>query len=162
MHQVMSSAPSPMKKRYFEDMMATNALEAATKHQKAELEQQQLLIAKEKAEVELMELQNHKKAASIAGALMDVNGCNGVNACNGVMTGNDDSADASSAKYAGNANVNGNTTTAGSELVTGNHTSAEGADVPLCSWPICKGLMAYPIGCMQEGCMGTLHHCCLI
>ena len=47
-HQVMSSAPSPMKKRYFEDVMAANALEADTKCQKAELEQQLLLIAKEK------------------------------------------------------------------------------------------------------------------
>ena len=45
-----------MKKRYFKDVMAGNVLEAATKHQKAELEQQQLLIAKKKAEVELMEL----------------------------------------------------------------------------------------------------------
>ncbi len=48
MHQVMSSAPSPMKKRYFEDVMAANALEVATEPQKADLELQQLLIAKEK------------------------------------------------------------------------------------------------------------------
>ena len=61
MHQVMSSGPSPMKNRYFEDVMATNALEAATKRQKAKLEQQQVLIAKERADIELMELQNRSK-----------------------------------------------------------------------------------------------------
>ncbi len=41
--------------------MAANALAAATKCQKAELEQLQLLIVKKKAEVELTELWNHNR-----------------------------------------------------------------------------------------------------
>ena len=101
-----------------------------------------------------MELHNWKKAASIAG--------DGTNADYGVMTRNNDSAGASSGPNDGNAKVNGNTTIAGAEAVTEKNASAEVADTPLCSWPICKGLMARPICCMQEGCMGTLHHCCLI
>ena len=56
-HQIMSSAPSPQKKKYFEDVMVANTLEAQNKRMKAELEQQQLLIAAERARVELMELQ---------------------------------------------------------------------------------------------------------
>jgi hypothetical protein len=61
-HQLMSSAPSPIKKKYFDDIMSTNALEATNKRQKAELEQQRMMIEKEKAAVELLELQSRKAA----------------------------------------------------------------------------------------------------
>ncbi len=72
------------------------------------------------------------------------------------------SAGALSASIAGDANVNGNKTTTESHQVTANKTTAETAAGPLYSWPICKGLKALPILCMQKDCMGTLHHCCLI
>ena len=67
-HQVMSSAPSPQKKKYFEDVMVANALDAQNQRQKAELEQQQLLIAAERAKVEMLELQARKNSVAPAPA----------------------------------------------------------------------------------------------
>jgi hypothetical protein len=61
-HQLMASAPSPVKKKYFDDIISANAMEATNKRQKAELDQQRMMIEKEKAAVELLELQSRKAA----------------------------------------------------------------------------------------------------
>eukprot|EP00956_Cyclotella_meneghiniana_P027228 scaffold60647_cov51-Cyclotella_meneghiniana.AAC.3 len=62
-HQIMAMAPSPLKKKYFEDLMAANALSAKNKKQRLELEQQKLLLEEEELNVRQLELANRKKAA---------------------------------------------------------------------------------------------------
>ena len=67
-HQVMSLAPSPMKKKYFDDVYAANIMEANTKKQRLELEQLRLDIEKEELTVKKMELDNRKRAAQAEAA----------------------------------------------------------------------------------------------
>jgi hypothetical protein len=56
-NQVMAAAPTPIKKKYFDDVAATNQLEAEKKRLKAQLEHTELLIAKENVILKLIELQ---------------------------------------------------------------------------------------------------------
>ena len=73
-HQIMAMAPSPLKKKYFEDLilMAANALNAKNKKQKLELEQQKLFLEEEELKVRQLELANRKRAA-LENAAIDVN-----------------------------------------------------------------------------------------
>ena len=71
-HQIMAMAPSPLKKKYFDDLMAANALNAKNKRQKLELEQQKLLLEEEELKVRQLELANRKKAA-LDNSAIDVN-----------------------------------------------------------------------------------------
>eukprot|EP00956_Cyclotella_meneghiniana_P023785 scaffold46922_cov39-Cyclotella_meneghiniana.AAC.1 len=71
-HQIMAMAPSPLKKKYFDDLMAANALNARNKKQKLELEQQKLLMEEEELKVRQLELANRKRAA-LEHAASDVN-----------------------------------------------------------------------------------------
>lgn len=75
-HQVMSLAPSPQRKKYFEEVYKTNIQEANLKKQKLELEEQRLEIEKEKLLVEKMEIEKRKKDLEQTGVEVNDAGTN--------------------------------------------------------------------------------------
>ena len=65
-HTMMASAPSPMKKKYYEDFFQTQQLELHNQRMRAEVESNKLKLAKEQQEIELMEAATKKKALLLA------------------------------------------------------------------------------------------------
>ena len=61
-NQIMAMAPSPQKKKFFNDLITANVLEARNKKQRLELEQQKLQIEQQELDLRKRKLDRKKSA----------------------------------------------------------------------------------------------------
>ena len=137
-HTMMASAPSPMKKKYYEDFFQSQQLETHNQRMRAEVESNKLKLAKEQQEIELMEAANKKKALLLAAASVE---------SDEVPNNSDDDLDDRKLPELPVLNSN--------------------PKIIRCSWPVCvetvEGKDVERCGVEQAGggkCNGALHHMC--